>query len=283
MKGIRVRKEAKYFLVITVMIISILLGLKQSNVLDIFSKNTDNMEMQTAIKIFNDAQNVKKIKLKYRNESFESICSVIDEILGYSNTILKYSNTHKTHKTYVFEVPDTSYTTIFNKLKKINDIETEILGKSHENGFRQNFTENTKNLIFAKTRIKELMKEMGSSEILAQLNKQLNEKQKELDELEKKRLEEIHQKEYNIILLTATSNVSDAVFNKNFQSFIKITIGSFVLFTVLLFIVYYLMMFIVGLMELAGIKSQRSGRRPYRYNKDEYGRNSKRVYKNESK
>lgn len=281
MRGIRVKRETKYFLVITVIVISVLLGLKQSNILDIFSKNVDNMEALEAIKLFDNAQNVKKIKLKYRDESFEGICSVMDEILGYNNTILKYSNTKKTYKTYVFEVPDTAYTTIFNKLKKVDDIETEILRLSLENGFSQNFAENAKNLTFAKTRIKELMKNTSSSERLAQFNKQLNETQKQLDELEKKKLEEIHKKDYNILLLTAISNVEGDGLNSSMRSFIKTTVTSLIFLIALLFVVYYFVMIIIKLMELAGIKSQRSSGSygKYRYSKAGYGRSSSRVYK----
>lgn len=283
---IRMRRETKYIIIIMVIVISLFLGLKKSNLLNSFQSRKQIVENKEAKKIFNAAENKKKIALEFRMDDPTKIDQKVNELLAEGKIGMKYSDAKSNQKSYVLVVADSSYSVVLQELKEIHLPQSENLKTAPDDKYATNIKANVENQKISKKRIQELINRSTSPERMKLFRSQLERIQTKIDSLENQINIQKANKENNVILLTAFGKMTGPSIGSSIKSFVKTTFLVLIALVIALVIFYYFMVLMIKLMSILGIRTSRGSSSSYgsygnyNYNRyKSYGRRVKRVYK----
>jgi hypothetical protein len=279
----RIRRDSKYIVIIVVIALSVYLGLRKSNLKNIFIQQRVSVDTSVAQKIFESSSNIRKLKMTYNVEELVDINSFLAEILEYKDTSAKYSDSKGSYHLLVFEFHNTNFNEIMMKLRQVNGLDSENIQSASTTLFSANIEENLKNNQLAKKRVQELMNKSTSDEKIARLSLQLEKIQTKIDSLKNQNEIRKHNSEYDLVMLTAVKQVSDGGLKKSLRVFVVTTFVVLIALIIGLIIFYYITVLLIKLMAAMGIKTARASASGYGYSyrRRPYGRQVKKIYKDE--
>jgi len=277
----RIRKEMKLVLVVFIILFSIYLGVKRSNLDKIFIQADVEIDLSAANDIFENSFNNNKIYFEYQVEDLIEINSLLSEINKMENTSTLYSETKGNYNLIVFEVPAETSGELLSKLKNVVGISNENIQRAGLVLESTDLKENLFNNQIAKKRIQNLINDSVSPERITSFRKQLDVIQAKIDSLSIQKDIQKHNAEFDIILLSAIKRINgNAALRSSMSVFILTTIASLTLLIIGLIISYYIFVLMYKLMLVLGIRTSRGSSSNYSYNYNKgYGRRTKRIYK----
>jgi len=277
----RIRKEMKLVLVVFIILFSIYLGVKRSNLDKIFIQADVEIDLSAANDIFENSFNNNKIYFEYQVEDLIEINSLLSEINKMENTSTLYSETKGNYNLIVFEVPAETSGELLSKLRNVVGISNENIQRAGLVLESTDLKENLNNNQIAKKRIQNLINDSVSPERITSFRKQLDVIQAKIDSLSIQKDIQKHNAEFDIILLSAVKRINgNAALRSSMSVFILTTIASLTLLIIGLIISYYIFVLMYKLMLVLGIRTSRGSSSNYSYNYNKgYGRRTKRIYK----
>lgn len=277
---IRLRKQTKFIIIILVIAFSVYLGLRRSNLMNTFTMTKQPVDIEKAKKIFSNKKNSKKITLEYKVTNFDKIENSINEVLKSTSSKKLYADYQNRYRTYLMEIPDSSYFGILSELRSSDNVINENLQNAPGEGFETNIKANVKNQIIAKNRIQELINKSTSPERMKLFRIQLEKIQTKIDSLENQISQKKHNSENALLLLKVISDDPGSSLKSSIRTFFITTFILLIVMVIILFVFYYFILLMIKLMKIVGIRTSRGSSSNYNYNYNKnYGRKVKRVYK----
>ncbi|MCD6176708.1 MAG: hypothetical protein J7K29_02610, partial [Candidatus Cloacimonetes bacterium] len=169
----RIRKEIKFILIIFIILFSILLGIKKSNLDKMFVQDVVEIDMSKAKDIFENSLNNNKIRFDYHVEDLSEINSLLAEVNEIENTNILYSEIKSKYNLIVFEVSTGTSNKILTKLRSIAGICNENIQRSGIITGNTDLKENLNNNQIAKIRIQNLINDSVSPDRIERFRSQL--------------------------------------------------------------------------------------------------------------
>ncbi|NQT64994.1 MAG: hypothetical protein HQ554_02335, partial [FCB group bacterium] len=126
----RIRKEMKLVLVVFIILFSIYLGVKRSNLDKIFTQADVEIDLSAANDIFKNSFNNNKIYFEYQVEDLIEINSLLSEINKTENNSTLYSEIKGNYNLIVFEVPAETSGELLSKLRNVVGISNENIQRA---------------------------------------------------------------------------------------------------------------------------------------------------------
>ncbi len=277
----RLKRDTKYILIIVVIVLSVFMGLRKSNLQQAFSKKKVTVDISYVEKLFDDSANERKIKLIYNVKDFDKIKSILSGILEDEDVYTKLFETKGSYFNVVFEFPKTKYEGITKKLREIDGLEVENIQSASAVRYSPNIEANLKNNELSKKRIQDLMNRTSSHESIKHFSSQIRKIQATIDSLKNQKKFQSHNSNYSIVIITAIKHLGDnSMIRNSINVFVLTTFISLIAMICGLIVFYYVTIILVKVMELMGIKTARgSSGYGYNYGRKSYSRQVKRVYK----
>jgi len=278
----RLRKEVKLFLVVFTILLSVYLGIQRSNLDKVFVRAEVKVDKERALEIFDQAMNNRKIKFDYNVEDLTDINTLLSSIseLGESNIL--YSEMHNSFSLSLFEIAAENSDELLNELKNIDGITNQSIQQPASKNTNTDLKENLNNNKIAKKRIQNLINDSVSPDRITSFRKQLDAIQAKIDSLSVQEDIQKHNKEFDIVMITALkSRNGSSVLKRSISIFALTSLASLILIVVGLVISYYIFVVMYKLMLILGIRTSRgtSSNYNYNYNKSKHGKKVKRIYK----
>jgi len=280
----RLRRDTKYVIIILVILFSVYLGMKKSNLNNAFTRKQVRIDTSSAEKIFENSTTVMKIQMKCNVNDLETINSVLSEIFTREDVSIKLSETKRNHQMIIFEYPNTLRETVLSQLRNVEGFASENIRSIPSSPFNANIKENLKNNQLAKTRIQELINKSTSPDRVAEFRIQLDRVQATIDSLMSQNIIQKHNEKYDVIMITSIKQLAgDTNLKQSIKTFAVTTFVVLVILIIGLVFGYYITILLINLMTVMGIKTSRSssGGYSYNYKRRGYGRKIKRIYKDE--
>ena len=279
---IRLRRSTKYFIVVAVFVVSILVGLDKSKLHKNFGEKKSNVNVTTASELFKKAGHFKKIKMSFYPKDYQAARKTIANELGKKGITRKFWDSTPNYMILVSEVPDSCSSEIISKLRNIQGLSEDKIYTDSDQDILINVEEHLKNKKLVKERIKSDLSNSNrrmTEDGIARLERSLSRIQTEIDSLSNQ--VEIHKrkKEHNLLFVTAIKQDTKSSMKHTIQDFILTTVVMIISLTIALVIFYFLLVGLLRLMKKLGIRTaQESGKYSYNYNKYYgYGSRNKRV------
>jgi len=276
----RIRKEIKFILIIFIILFSILLGIKKSNLDKIFVPDVVEIDMSKAKDIFENSLNNNKIRFDYHVEDLSEINSLLAEVNEIENTNILYSEIKSKYNLIVFEVSTGISNKILTKLRSITGICNENIQRSGIITGNTDLKENLNNNQIAKIRIQNLINDSVSPDRIERFRSQLDVIQAKIDSLSIQKDIQKHNAEFNIIMISAINNINgNTALRRNVNVFFLTTFVSLLLLIIGFIIIFYIFVLMNKLLLTLGIRTSRGSNSSYNYHSRGYGRKTKRIYK----
>lgn len=276
----RIRKEIKFILIIFIILFSILLGIKKSNLDKIFVPDVVEIDMSKAKDIFENSLNNNKIRFDYHVEDLSEINSLLVEVNEIENTNILYSEIKSKYNLIVFEVSTGISNKILTKLRSITGICNENIQRSGIITGNTDLKENLNNNQIAKIRIQNLINDSVSPDRIERFRSQLDVIQAKIDSLSIQKDIQKHNAEFNIIMISAINNINgNTALRRNVNVFFLTTFVSLLLLIIGFIIIFYIFVLMNKLLLTLGIRTSRGSNSSYNYHSRGYGRKTKRIYK----
>lgn len=281
---VRLRRNTKYFIVLLMFIVSIFIGLEQSNFLKSFRQKAPSIKLTVFQKTYDKASNSKKIKMVFNVEEISVPVSELNDVLSEYNIFTRNSDSKSNYTVSILEFPDSLFTDVMTDLRKIKGLTEEKVKTPEDVSFDIDIEEHLNNKIIVKERIKESLKNPRlNQESIERLRFSLNSVQTSIDSLNNQKTIQDRNRTFNLLFLTILQK-SDRAYTvmriaKSFGKFIGYFLIYMVAFTIILFILFFIMNFILKLMAALGLRTARGTSKGYNYSYGSYGRKVKRVYK----
>ncbi len=276
----RLRKEIKFVLIVFTIFLSILLGIKRSNLDKMFVQNDVEIDSNVANNIFENSFNNNKIRFDYQVEDLTEINSLTADV---NKTEILYLEIKSNYNLVVFETPSETSDKLLTKLRDITGISNENIQRAGPVIESTDLKENLNNNQIAKKRIQNLINDSVSPDRIQRFRSQLDVIQAKIDSLSIRKDIQKHNAEFDIIMLSAVRNINgNSVLRKSMNIFVMTTFASLVLLIIGFIISYYIFVLMNKLMLVLGIRTSRGSGSNYNYNYKGYGRKTKRVYKDEN-
>ncbi len=297
---ISLRRKYKMYIVIGIVLLSIFIALRFSNIMEVFGKKpVTNLDKAKPSKEFEEMENFRKVQISYTVKDYSAFMSEISQL--YSDYAIDELDSERkgNYHLFIINFPDSVATEIVAKLRAIpgsQDVQIET---------RQvppplNIEDHKTNLEFTKERYQRSMEVTATADNLSRLQSQMGRVQASIDSLNLVEERYKHNKETSAALvkvsIIASAGMSVA---QKVLSFVKNFVLAFLFLTVLFFLIYFGLSIMLRLMSYFGIHTSRSsGSGGYNYySKKGYGsyggyggyggygsygrrRKVKRVYKN---
>ena len=280
----RLRRDTKYVIILLVILISVFLGIKRSNLNDAFTRKQVRVDTSSAEKIFENSTTIMKIQMKFNVNNLETINTVLSKIFTKEDISIKLSETKGNHQIIIFEYPNTLRETVLSQLRNVEGFASENIRSISSSPFDANIKENLKNNQLAKTRIQELINKSTSPDRVAEFRVQLDRVQATIDSLMNQNIIQKHIEKYDVIMITSIKQIDgDTNLKQSIKTFILTTFVVLVILIIGMIFIYYITILLIKLMAAMGIKTARSSSGSYNYNykRKGYGRKIKRIYKDE--
>lgn len=279
----RLRKEIKLILVVFIILFSIYLGIKRSNLDKLFVQADVEIDLSTANDIFENSFNNNKIRFDYKVEDLTEINSLIAEINKTENTNILYSEIKSNYNLRVFEISSETSDEILTRLRSVVGISNENIQRTGPVIESTDLKENLNNNQIAKKRIQNLINDSVSPDRIQRFRSQLDVIQAKIDSLSIQKDIQKHNAEFDIIMLSAVRDFNgNAVLRRSINIFILTTFASLVLLIIGFIISFYIFVLMNKLMLTLGIRTSRGSGSSYNYNYKGYGRKTKRIYKDKN-
>ena len=276
----RIRKEIKFILIIFIILFSILLGIKKSNLDKMFVQDVVEIDMSKAKDIFENSLNNNKIRFDYHVEDLSEINSLLAEVNEIENTNILYSEIKSKYNLIVFEVSAGISNKILTKLRSITGICNENIQRSGIITGNTDLKENLNNNQIAKIRIQNLINDSVSPDRIERFRSQLDVIQAKIDSLSIQKDIQKHNAEFNIIMISAINNINgNTALRRNVNVFFLTTFVSLLLLIIGFIIIFYIFVLMNKLLLTLGIRTSRGSNSSYNYHSRGYGRKTKRIYK----
>ena len=264
---ISLRKSTQYIIIILIFVLSIYIGLRNSNLLKDTGKAV-KMDTSKTDEMFKKEMNYKKIRLVYNANDVPQATSKIDENLKQEGIIEKFSERKVGCYTTITEIPSAEYQTIIGKLRKISGLSEDIVKTEKSSVFDVNIADHISNKKLAKVQIQEAMKSSRiSPDTRERLMSQLNKVQTSIDSLNNQISLDKHNIENDLIYLTVIKNIRSSVSTKNkVKTFITTTVLLLAIFTAGMIILYYIMVLLFKLITIMGIRTTKESGSSSYYN-----------------
>lgn len=280
----RLRRDTKYVIILLVILISVFLGIKRSNLNDAFTRKQVRIDTSSAEKIFKNSTTIMKIQMKFNVNNLETINTILSKIFTKEDISIKLSETKGNHQIIIFEYPNTLRETVLSQLRNVEGFASENIRSISSSPFNANIKENLKNNQLAKTRIQELINKSTSPDRVAEFRVQLDRVQATIDSLMNQNIIQKHIEKYDVIMITSIKQADgDTNLKQSIKTFILTTFVVLVILIIGMIFIYYITILLIKLMTAMGIKTARSSSGSYNYNYKQkgYGRKVKRIYKDE--
>ncbi len=280
----RLRRDTKYVIILLVILISIYMGMKRSNLSDAFTQKQIRIDTSNAEKIFEKSSTITKIQMKFNVNEMKIINTTLSEIFDREDISIKLSETKGNYQTIIFEYPNTLQETILSQLRNIEGFASENIRSIPSSPFNADIKENLKNNQLAKTRIQELINKSTSPDRVAEFRIQLDKVQTTIDSLMNQKTIQKHNEKFDVIMITTIKQTDgDTNLKQSIKTFIVTTFVVLLILIIGLIFIYYITILLIKLMAAMGIKTARSSSGSYNYNdkRKGYGRKTKRIYKDE--
>ncbi len=298
---ISLRRKYKMYIVIGIVLLSIFIALRFSNVMDVFGKKqVTNFDKLEVTKNFDKKGNFRKIEISYQVRNYKDFTQKINEIKSEFDVEEEFFDDEKgKYCITVLNFPDSVATDVIARLRDIpgsNDFQIE----TQKTPPPLNIEDHKLNYEFMKERLQRSMEMTTTADNLARLEVRMSKVQASIDSLNRVEEHYLNNKETATALVKVliSASAGSTVLQK-VLSFVKNFVLAFIFLTVLFFLIYFGLAIILRLMSYFGIHTSRSsGSGGYNYyNKKGYGsyggyggyggygsygrrRKVKRIYKN---
>ncbi len=281
---IRLRRNTKYFIIAAMFIVSIFIGLEQSNFLKSFRPRALSIHLTDFQKTYDKASNSKKIKMVFNVEEMSVPVSELNEILSEYNIFTRNSDLKSNYTVSILEFPDSLFTDVMSDLRKIKGLTEEKVKTPEDVSFDIDIEEHLNNKIIVRERIKENLKSPRlTQEGIERLKFSLNSIQTSIDSLNNQKTIQERNRNFNLLFLTIIQKsyrtYTALRIAKSFGKFIGYFLIYMVAFIIILLILFFMMNSILKLMTALGLRTARGTSKGYNYSYGSYGRKVKRVYK----
>ena len=282
---VKLRRETKFFIIFIIFFISFYFSAKWSHIFSGFKTKQIRPNLEYALRIFDTAQNHKKIKIMITEGKEENNIDSISSIVSKYGEI-KFSEKKPLYFTAVIQIPDSLYNDFIMQIRSIKiPREENVISTSNEK-INIDIKEHLQNAILAKeTVINALKSKRLTPERFKNYQNQLSTIQAEIDSLKNLNIISKLNTQYDLILLSTYKDISVNNLSSSLKKFLIALIVSMVILSVIGFILYFFVVLILFLMKKVGIKTatSSSGSYKYNYNKGYYGKSGikrvKRIYK----
>ena len=94
----RLRRDTKYVIIFLVILISVYLGMKRSNLNNAFTRKQVRIDTSNAEKTFENSTTIMKIQMKFDVNNLETINTVLSEVFTKEDVSIKLSETKRNHQ-----------------------------------------------------------------------------------------------------------------------------------------------------------------------------------------
>ncbi|HPR17568.1 MAG TPA: hypothetical protein PLD62_04905 [Candidatus Cloacimonadota bacterium] len=281
--NVRLRKDTKIFIVLFIFIISFYVGAKSSHISRVFLPKQVNIDTKEADKIFETAQNQRKINMSFRTADDKGISNIIGGLVFKDDVTIKYSDVKPDYQVYIIELDNAKYIEELTKLHEQKGLVSEHIITNPDLVIDTNIKESLENQILTKNRLRELINKTTAPVSLGKFQSDLEKTQAKIDSLNVFVSRQERLLNHDLIYLISVNQTS-------VTSSIGKIIGKFLTYTFLtmlfmifgFFILYLLMLAVTSIMTVLGIRTAHGkGSSNYNYNNynSTYGRKIKRIYK----
>ncbi len=258
---ISLRRKYKMYIVIGIVLLSIFIALRFSNVMDVFGKKEiTNFSKLDATKDFEMKENFKKVQISYTVKNYEEFSKLMNELKSEFDIEEEYYDDERgKYSVSILNFPDSVSTDVIARLRAMpgsRDYQIE----TRKTPPPLNIEDHKMNYEFLKERLQRSMEMTTTADNLSRLEGRMAKVQASIDSLNM--VEERYQtnKGTATVLIKAliTESSGSSVIQK-VLSFVKNFILSFIFLTVLFFLIYFGLSVILRLMSYFGIRTTRSG------------------------
>lgn len=280
---IHLRKDTKFVIILFIFLVSIYVGYKSSHITRIFLPKQTTINTKEADKIFENAQNQRKITMKFCCKDDGQIRNTISDLTFMDDVVTKYSDSKKNYQLFILEIPNENIENEIKKLRQLPGLESEHISSATDIGVVTNVKENLDNYKITKNRLQELISKTTSPMSLAKFQADLEKTQTKIDSLNNFVSMQERLVDHDLLYISSINqSIGSTSIQKVVWKFVYTTILTMI-FMILCFVLLYLLTVGVNnLMSALGIRTSRSsGSSAYKYNdyKSTYGRKVKRIYK----
>ncbi len=272
---ISLRRKYKMYIVIGIVLLSIFIALRFSNVMDVFGKKqVTNLDKLEVTKDFEKKENFRKIEISYNIKDYEEFTAQIEGLKSEFEIEEEYFDDEKgKYCVAILNFPDSLATEITARLRAIpgsNDYQIE----TQKTPPPLNIEDHKLNYEFLKDRLQRSMEVTTTADNLTRLEGRMAKVQASIDSLNMVEERYLMNKETATVLVKVliSASTGTTVIQK-VLSFVKNFVLAFIFLTVLFFLIYFGLSIILRLMSYFGIRTSRSsGSGGYNYyNKKGYG------------
>ncbi len=281
---IHLRKDTKFIIVLFIFLVSIYVGYKSSHITKIFLPKQTTVDTKDADKIFEYAQNQRKIIMQFRSKDDKQIRNFINDLVFKEDVFTKYSDSKKNYQLFILEVPIQDIENEIKKLRQLPGLESENIKTATDVKVDTNVKENLENYKITKKRLQDLINKTSSPLSLTKFQADLERAQSKIDSLNSLVAMQEKLVDYDILYITSINQSSGSVSaQKVVWKFVYVTILTMIFLILCFLLLYLLTIAITNLMSAMGIRTSRGkgGSSTYKYGdyKSSYGRKVKRIYK----
>ena len=280
----RLRRDTKYVIILLIILISVYLGMKRSNLTEAFIRKQIRIDTSSAENIFKKSSTVTKIQMKFNVDEMKVINSALSEIFNMEDVSIKLSETKSNHQIIIFEYPNTLREKVLTKLRNVEGFISENIRSLPSSPFDADIEENLKNNQLAKVRIQELINKSTSPDRVSEFRIQLDKVQTTIDSLMNQNIIQKYNEKFDVMMITSIKQTDSSTnLTHSIRIFILTTFLALLILIIGLILIYYITILLIKLMAAMGIKTARSSSGSYNYNYKHkgYGRKIKRIYKDE--
>ena len=276
---INMHKHSKYAVIILIFILSILTGLKVSNLIYTLEGPQPLNGNKQMREVFDNLKYNRKLVMEYKSKDINSLRSNIRELLNQSAAEQVNSEVSENSYVVLLEVKNESFKDFYNTLLQIEGFYQEQFYNDTPE-YDINIEEHISNKELAKMQLQNLLQHSVVPERVDQYNDQLEKIQAEIDNLHDMKIRISKFKNNTLISIESFKKINKT--KLLFSALIKFVIYTFI--TIILLVGFFVILFIIlnnllKLMKSIGIKT--SGRSSSAYYYSPRKKKIKRKYKDD--
>ncbi|MFC1887483.1 hypothetical protein ACFLYK_01595 [Candidatus Cloacimonadota bacterium] len=256
---IKMHSHSKYIIIILIFIVSILVGIKTSNLKSVLDNNREVQESEKISKSFNSAQHYRKLAVIYQDGEIDTIVDKISKLAAGDDIELIYSEGSNSYFHYLLEIRNNAFEKNYALLHQIEGFLNEKIDNNNKPEYDINIDEHISNKELAKVQLQALLQHSAIPERVSQYNQQLEEIQEEIDILQNRKILQDKFENYTLVSILALRSVKHSVLILNsLKEFLIYTAISLLLIIILFTVLYVIFNNLLKFMKLIGIRTSSS-------------------------
>jgi len=254
---IKMHKHSKYVVILLIFFLSIVVGIKMSNLISILNVSNDlQLEESTLSKTVENLHYYRKLRVVYESIDINNIIPEIKKITPVEDISIINSERKKSFYSIILEVDNDKFDEFYEAIHTIPDFESESIFNDNLPDYNIDIDEHINIKELAKGQLQGLITHSSIPERLTKYNNQLENIQVEIDSLFGQKTLRDKYKNYTLVsIFVKQSSVKNIDAVSALKKFLIYTSVSLILFIIFFTILFIILVYLLKFMKVIGIRT----------------------------